>query len=225
MPTVSPVSRRTPPWSTHHNNADNIERFLQEDGHRTWGFVIYRCTYESDEAWDQFLKRLRHQIQLALRAYNGLDMMDSLSLTVVEDRSLLDDASTSVVREHFKQWAATAPQQEQGTGPGLSQRYRYCVQVDADALESVVEDGSETPEIDTVADGFVNLIWKDWSPEPFTPPRFPEPEEEPIEGCTLQDVGWMMVAWQSLMVDMYYYLRDYDDWYREYRRPPEIAHA
>ena len=66
--------------------------------------------------------------------------MESLSLTVIEDRSILDDASTSFVREHFKQWAATAPQKEQGTSPGLSQRYRYCVQVDADALESVVYD-------------------------------------------------------------------------------------
>ena len=49
------VSRRTPPWSTHFNNADNIERYLQEDGHRTWGLVIYRCTYESDDDWDQVL--------------------------------------------------------------------------------------------------------------------------------------------------------------------------
>ena len=220
------MSRRTPTWYTHLNTADNIERFLQEDCHHTWGFVIYRCTYESDNAWDQFMDRLRYQIQRGLQTYNGLDMMDSLSITVIEDRSLLDDASTSVVREHFKQWAATAPQQEQGTGPGLSQRYRYCVQVDADALESVVDDGSETPEIDIMTDGFVNLIWKDWAPELLRPnPRFSEPEEEPIEGCTLHDVGWMMVAWQSLMVDRYYYLREYDDWNREYRRPPEVATA
>jgi hypothetical protein len=91
-----------------------------------------------------------------LEIYNGLDMMDSLSITVFEDRSILDGASTSVVvREHFKQWAATAPQQEQGTGPALSQRYRYCVQVDAVALESVIHDAPSPPQPDTISDGFM----------------------------------------------------------------------
>src|SRR2546423_15191719 len=94
------MSRRTPQYSTHNNNADNIERYLQEDGHRTWGFVIYRCTYESDDDWGQFMERLRDQIRCTLEIDNGLDMMDSLSITVFEDRSILDGASTSVVREH-----------------------------------------------------------------------------------------------------------------------------
>src|SRR6202034_3033708 len=75
------MSRRTPKYSTHNNNADNIERYLQEDGHRTWGFVIYRCTYESDDDWDRFMG-LRDQIRCTLEIYNGLDMMDSLSVTV-----------------------------------------------------------------------------------------------------------------------------------------------
>ena len=208
--------------STHFNNPDNIERYLQEDGHRTWGFVIYRCTYESDDDWDQFMERLRYRIREVLEIYNGLDMIDSLSMTVIEDRSILDGASTSIVREHFKQWASTAPQQEQGTGPALSQRYRYCVQVDDEALESVIHDSPAPPEPDTISDGLVNLIWKDW--EPYRPdPR--EEVEEPIEGCTLNNVGWMRVAYPDVMVGMYYYLRDYNDFYREYRRPPEVARA
>ena len=215
------MSRRTPQYSTHNNQADNIERYLQEDGHRTWGFVIYRCTYESDDDWDRFMG-LRDQIRCTLEIYNGLDMMDSLSVTVFEDRSILDGASTSVVREHFKQWAATAPQQEQGTGPALSQRYRYCVQVDAVALESIIHDAPSPPQPGIISDGFVNLIWKDW--EPSRPdPR--EEVEEPIEGCTQHKVGWVRVAYQDVMVDVYHYLRDWNDWYSEYRRPPEVARA
>jgi hypothetical protein len=92
--TMSTKSRRTPQMSTHFNNADNIERYLQEDGHRTWGFVIYRCTYESDDDWDQFMERLRYRIREVLEIYNGLDMIDNLSMTVIEDRSILDGAST-----------------------------------------------------------------------------------------------------------------------------------
>ena len=160
------------------------------------------------------MERLRGRIRRTLEIYNGLDMMDSLSITVFEDRSILDDASTSVVRKHFKQRAATAPQQEQGTGPALSQRYRYCVQVDAEALESVIHD--------TISDGFVNLIWKDWEPDK---PDHREEVEEPIEGCTQHKVGWMNVAYQDVMVGMYYYLRGWNDWYTEYRRPPEVARA
>jgi hypothetical protein len=82
------MSRRTPQYFTHFNNADNIERYLQEDGHRTWGFVIYRCTYESDDDWGRFMERLRDQIRYELKLFNGLDMMDSLSVTVFEDRSI-----------------------------------------------------------------------------------------------------------------------------------------
>jgi hypothetical protein len=207
---------KIPRWTqddTNLNNADNIERYLQEDGHRTWGLVIYRCTYDSDDDWNKFMELLRNHIRQTLEFYNGLDILDSLSLTIIEDRSILDDASTSVVRELFKQWAATALEQEQGEGigPGLSQRYRYCIQVDDEALESIIEDES---------DAFINLIQKDW--EPHTP-NAREPAEDPIEDCTLHDVGWMMVAYRDVMVDMYYQLRGYNNWYTEYRRPPKVA--
>lgn len=216
-------SPRTPRISTHNNNADNIERYLEEDGHRTWGFVIFRCTYESDDDWEQFMERLRYRTQRRLEGHNGLDMMDSLRITVFEDRSVFNGASTSVVREHFKQWVVTAPQQEQGTGPALSQRYRYCVQVDAVALESVIHDAPAPPGLDTSSKGFVNVVWKDW--EPSSPNARGEEIGEPIEGCIVHDVGWMRVAYQDLMVGMYHYLRDYNDWYNEYRRPPIVAHS
>ena len=46
---VKNPSRRTPERETVFNNADNVERQLQEDGHKIWGWVIYRCTYANDE--------------------------------------------------------------------------------------------------------------------------------------------------------------------------------
>ncbi|OBT75711.1 hypothetical protein VF21_05961 [Pseudogymnoascus sp. 05NY08] len=206
---------KLPQWTpgTHFNDADNIERQLREDGHQTWGFVIYRCTYGSDDDWNKFMELLQHRIRRSLEFYDGLDMMDSLSLTIIEDRSTFDDASTSSVREHFRQWAATAPNAEQGEGigPGQSQRYRYCIQVDDGALESVMEDEN---------DGYVNLIQKDW--EPHTADAR-EPAEDPIEDCTLHDIGWMFVDYRYVMVGMYDMLRGLNDWYLEYRRPPKVA--
>jgi hypothetical protein len=211
---MSRIPRR-PDMGTKYNDADNIERFLQEDGHRTWGFVIYRCTYDNDDDWNKLMEHLRHHTSKSLEFCNGLDIMDSLSLTVIEDQSILDDASTSFVRMHFKQWAASAPEREQGQGigPGLSQRYRYCIQVDEAALESIIEDED---------DGFVNLIKLEWEPHA---PSAREPAKEPIEDCTQHDVGWMMVASKSVMVGMHHYLREYNNWYTEYRRPPTIAHG
>ncbi len=76
------------------------------------------------------------------------------------------------------------------------------------------------PIIEDENDGFINLIQKDW--EPHTPDAR-EPVEDPIEDCTLHDVGWMMVAYQDVMVDMHYQLRGYNNWYTEYRRPPKVA--
>ncbi|KFY80503.1 hypothetical protein V499_00681 [Pseudogymnoascus sp. VKM F-103] len=154
-----------------------------EDGHRTWGLVIYRCTYVSDDDWNKFMELLRRHIRRSFEFYNRLDIMDSLSLTIIQDQSIFDDASTSFVREHFKQWAATAPEEEQGEGigPGLSQRYRYCIQVDDYALESIMEDEN---------DGYVNLIKREWDPqsqgdrgpvedpiEDYSPNQAPNPHE------------------------------------------------
>ena len=140
-------SRRTPKLSTNLNTADHIERYLQADGHNLWGFVIYRCTYDSDDEWNEFMDRLRYRIRKILEFYNGLDLMKSLGLTVIEDREKLDDVEASVVREHFKTWAESAPQREQGSAQASetqvwgSQRYLYCIQVDAEVLESVVRKG------------------------------------------------------------------------------------
>ncbi|KFY18409.1 hypothetical protein V491_04783 [Pseudogymnoascus sp. VKM F-3775] len=206
-----------PQWTpgTRLNSAYNIERQLQEYGHQTWGFIIYRCTYGSDDDWNKFMELLQYRIRNSLEFYDTVDMMDSFSLTVVEDQSTFDDASTSSVREHFKQWAATAPDSEQGEGigPGQSPRYGYCIQVDDGALESIMEDEN---------DGYINLIQKDWEPDTA---GAREPAEEPIEDCTLHDIGWMFVDYRFVMVEMYDLLDGLYNWYREYRRPPVVVRA
>ena len=217
------ISQRTPEYDTRHNAADEIERDLQHDNHRTWGLVIYRCTYESDPDWSEFMARLRHQIHRTLEFYKGLNMLNSLAVTVFEDPASLDGASKSAVREHFTKWAATVPEAEQGTAnAAMSQRYRYCIHVDAEALDSLVRQAQAPPHPEARGPGFVNLVSRYWEPD-----RSDRMEEgaEPVEGSELRDVGWMMVGYQCVMVNFYVLLRDWDDWYREYRRPPEIARA
>ena len=220
LPPPSSPSPRTPQYSTHNNNADNIERHLHEDSHTKWGFIIYRCTYASDADWAEFMDRLRHRTSSALETYNGLDMLDGLlPFTVIEDRQTLDNATTATVRDHFKRWVTSAPQEEQSqnASAGLSQRYRYCVQVDQVALEAVVRDAPAPPAVDASRKGWVNLVWRDWVPTDE------EGEgEEPLEGNV---GGSMRVAYQSVILDMYALLRDLNSWLVEYRRPPAVVCA
>jgi hypothetical protein len=223
-------SQRTPELPANYNTADHIERYLQTDGHRTWGFVIYRCTYDNDDEWNEFMKRLRYRIRQTLEFYNGLDLMDSLGLTVIEDRETLDDVEASVVREHFKTWVETAPQREQGTAQAHiqsgfqtweSQRYLFCIQVDAEVLESVVHWAEAPPAIDARSEGFVKIVSRYWVPYGA---RDRDPPQEPIEGCTEDDVGWMMVDYKHV-VDFYHLLRSRNSWYLYYRRPPIVVDA
>ncbi|RJE19812.1 hypothetical protein PHISCL_07843, partial [Aspergillus sclerotialis] len=71
----------------------------------------------------------------SLKRANGLDIPDSFSLTVFEDRSL-EGASMSTIRERFQLWAATASQ-EKGAKPGDLQRYQYCIMVNGAGLSSI----------------------------------------------------------------------------------------
>ena len=113
---VKNPSRRMPERETIFHNPDNVERQLQEDGHKIWAWVIYRCTYGNDEEWAEFMRRLTYYIENTLRDNNALDMLPSADYHVFEDRDQFDSAHPSAVIEHFTQWAATAPQQEQGEG-------------------------------------------------------------------------------------------------------------
>ena len=72
-------------------------------------------------------------------------------------------------------------------------------------------------------DGFVRLVRGDWKEyDPYEEGERVEEEHEALEGCTLENVGWMQVPFNGVMVVPWYYLRGYG-WEREYRRPPTVA--
>lgn len=63
----------------------------------------------------EFLRRLKSYDSDRFEYCNGLDLLDSLRMTIFDDRSVFDNVSTAFIREDFAEWAATAPQQEQDT--------------------------------------------------------------------------------------------------------------
>jgi hypothetical protein len=123
-----------------------------------------------------------------------MDVLEMFTLTVVEDAEQLDGASTATIRQWFREWRETAPQLEQQAGDedsreiraGFSPRYRYAIQVDVDALRSVVHDAPAPPTVDVTKQGWVKLIDASW--EPRADERLPD-TFEPIEGVTEKDVG------------------------------------
>jgi hypothetical protein len=220
------------------NSAEYIRGYLEADKHQVWGWVIYRCTYESDEDWAKLMDIFHRSIKIKLERCGGLDLLDSCHLTVIEDKDTLDDASTAVVREHFKQWCMTAPQNEQGGANQMrSQRYQFCVQVDDESINSILYEAPPPEKLDKEADGYVNLIWKYWHPDPPElrearerrknqggyEPKYLDDGCEEIEGCRLQDVEWLRAGYQVIFVRLYSSLRERGDWYVLYRRPGEAV--
>lgn len=166
------VSPRTPNTIyTDFNAADKIERQLRADGHRIWGFVVYRCTYTSDPAWESCIQRINASVQKAMDLYNGRDLLQEgcFKLTVIDDASLLDGASVQVVRRHFREWCARMVHEEQGSQEeiqsrrqdpslrdwGLPVRYGFCIQVDEASMRSVISEEGER---------WVNVVKRDWEP-------------------------------------------------------------
>jgi hypothetical protein len=203
-------SRRTPDRYTDFNDADNLERQMREDGHQKWGWLIYRTTYDSDEQWQAFLERFGYYVHATLEFHNGVDLESSLDIQVLSDRETLEGATPDDVRQYFQQWAEVASMEEQGRPAGLAQRYRYCLHVDQEALESVLG-GPEPPE-DELGGGYVNIVRAEGI-EVEADKEGDEPQLDP---------AYMRISYSDLLVTWYNLFRPENAWETEYRQPPEI---
>lgn len=150
---IQQTSNRTPETGTGTNAADCVDRQLRADGHKTWGWVIYRSTYKDDEQWQDFMDRLQYWIESTSEEHNGTDLIPTLDVQVHEGPEY-DGASPEVCQGYFLQWVRLQGIQEHGS-LGLAQRYRYFLHVDQEALESIVKE-VEPPQ-DLLRGGYVNL--------------------------------------------------------------------
>ncbi|KAF7510980.1 hypothetical protein GJ744_005526 [Endocarpon pusillum] len=245
------ISPRTPNTiSTKFNAADKIERQLRVDGHRNWGFVVYRCTYTSDSAWELCVQRINASIRKTMSFYNGHDLLEEgcFKFTVIADASMLDRVTTQAVRRHFTEWCARMVHEEQGSREEIESRrqeaspwdwrlplrYRFCIQVDEASLQSVISEDGE---------GWVKVIKGDWESTEATRQQqqqhetgpemmaedegeFTEDEDDEeypaVEECTEEDVGWVKVQ-LNVMLGFYVNQRDPNLWHITYRRPPDVV--
>jgi hypothetical protein len=220
---------------------ERINDMLDYYGLRKWGFVIYRCTYDDDSAWDRFMQHLNARKDAVLiDTYDDERLAQHLDWNVQQDPSL-DRATTDQVRERFKTWVATDARAEMPTSidqqhklQGLlheNPRYKYCIRVDAEAMQSVL-DGPPPNEPDLLIVSYVHLIRADydWCASEEESAQLPatKVEDDPqygcepeIEGRTTCDVGWMKVSVDGLVPDVYELLVKDQMWEVFYVRPNE----
>lgn len=107
-----------------------------------WGFVVYRCTYGSQEKWDKFIAVVKQEAHSWLERWGTeeLAVYDKMELTVIEDAETLDSASILDTTRKFQAYV----EEEKRTDKTLqaydcTPRYHFFVHVDEESLESVVD--------------------------------------------------------------------------------------
>lgn len=72
--------------------------------YKTWGFAIYRCTYDDDAAWSDLVAKIKAAVVYSLKEAGRVDLGRSHELTIVKDKHTLSNASPYEVRRQFRRW-------------------------------------------------------------------------------------------------------------------------
>lgn len=219
-------------YSLETTETERINDMLNHYGLQKWGFVIYRCTYEDDNAWDRFMHHLNSSKNaMLIDTYNDEHLARNLDWNVQQDSSL-NHATKDQVHDNFRAWVATDARSEILTSAEHqlnlkallhdNPRYKYCIQVDAEAMQSVL-DGPPPTKPDLHGVGYVNLIraddsWEAWEKEPA---EFHNEREPELEGRLSFDVGWMKVSVDRQIPEVHERLIDDFMWDCSYVRPNE----
>jgi hypothetical protein len=189
-----------------------IRHWLYQYKLSKWGFLIYRCTYEDDKAWQRFMETLKELVHCRLERDDGLDLEESLELTVRDNRAELDGASVDQVRERFKAWVGEDGKAEQQGADYFNRtpRYVYCIHIDAAALDSV---GGMSLNPDYSSLCYVNIVDASW--------EF-DPEEEVDETDDRRDIGYLRMDVHQLIPEAYSFFQEREGYYVVYRTPPQV---
>jgi hypothetical protein len=131
--------------------ATKIQASLDELRLSRWGFVVFRCTYSSQEKWDKFIALVKEHAHDEFEWRRMEHVHDSLAWTIIEDAETLDGADIAETSRRFEEWVGGQGKQEM-QGSVLTDswhywpRYTYFIHVDEESLESVVDDAKAREE-------------------------------------------------------------------------------
>jgi hypothetical protein len=127
-------------------DATTIQESLQKYKVTQWGFVLFRCTYGSQEKWDKFVALLKEHAHDYFEWRDMEHVYDSLAWTIIQDADTLDGAGIVETSRRFREWIEGPGRQEMQESVFAGEewpywpRYRYFLHVDEESLESVVDD-------------------------------------------------------------------------------------
>lgn len=211
----------------------SIIRSIQKTGLRSWGFRIYRCTYDNDAAWARYVGILENELAEGLDATGSDYMLTPYhEWTIVEDREALDGASKADVRALFREWSEARSVARDGPGAdheliaaaGLVARYEACIMVDKECLDSMEKNKDKRNRMEPyfVVIGLDRLAPP---PVPLTEEDLEELREDGGEDMLEEDDGddeTCMLASCGSYVELYDELCGTGPWWRRRRAPPEI---
>ncbi|KAK4032562.1 hypothetical protein C8A01DRAFT_40998 [Parachaetomium inaequale] len=113
-----------------------------------WGFVLFRCTYGSQEKWEKFVALVQGHARECFEQAGMMDVYARMRWTVFEDAAALDDAGIVETSRRFVEWVEQGPggRELAGSvfGPTIAEtdtpRHIFFLYVDEESLESVVDD-------------------------------------------------------------------------------------
>jgi hypothetical protein len=134
---IMPLEYQTP--------QDIIRNFNEEGNVKQWGFVIYRCTYKSQEKWETFISLIKEDARECLEGHG--DLWETLNWTIFEDPAM-DGVDYAEPSQRFGEWVETegseeikgsVSTEEQQRFRRMQPRYNFFLYVNEEALDSVVD--------------------------------------------------------------------------------------
>lgn len=116
---------------------DSLERHKLKQ----WGFVIFRCTYKSQEKWDKFIGFMKQDASDYFEWRGMEDVYDRMAWTIIEDADALEGTDLATTAR-FTQWVKGPEGREDRDGSIFDKgpRYTFFLHADEESLESVVDD-------------------------------------------------------------------------------------
>ncbi|KAJ4286166.1 hypothetical protein N0V88_008110 [Collariella sp. IMI 366227] len=128
--------------------AHTIKGALEQHKLSSWGFVLFRCTYGSQEKWDKFVARVQKYARDEFEEAGLMDVYARMRWTVFEDEAALDGADILETTNRFVKWVDRGPGGQELVGSvfgttmntNATARHSFFFHVDEESLENVLDD-------------------------------------------------------------------------------------
>ena len=109
IPTVAdPVWDRIPDDALDdYSKKDSSLSYAELKNDSPWGFVVYRCSYRDNSQWQRMVRLITSSVEESLTLNRRIDLLSRHRLTIMDDATRFDGATSHMVRDHFQSWVSS----------------------------------------------------------------------------------------------------------------------